>query len=266
MVATDRLSAFDVILPDPIPDKGKILTQISVFWFRLMADIAPHHLVEWDVSKFPSECQPYKAILKDRSMLVKKVEPLPIECVVRGYLSGSGWKSYQKNRTICGIALPDGLKESQKLSEPLFTPSTKEALGLHDINISFAEAADRVGSEIAQKVRDLSMAIYAKGIEVAAQKGIIIADTKFEFGMADGEIVLIDEVLTPDSSRFWPRASYAPGGPQPSFDKQYVRDYLVSIHFNKQPPGPPLPKEVVRKTREKYIEVLKLLTGSRHGL
>lgn len=266
MVATDRLSAFDVILPDPIPDKGKILTQISIFWFDLMADIVPHHLVESDVSKFPPECQPYKEILADRSMLVKKVEPLPIECVVRGYISGSGWKSYQKDGTICGIPLPEGLTESQQLAEPLFTPSTKEDIGRHDINISFEEAANRVGREIARKVRDLSLAIYTKGVETAAQKGIIIADTKFEFGLADDEIILIDEVLTPDSSRFWPHSTYVPGGPQPSYDKQYVRDYLLSIQFNKQPPGPRLPQEVIRKTREKYIEVLKLLTGSTHGL
>lgn len=266
MVATDRLSAFDVILPDPIPDKGKILTQVSIFWFDLMADIVPHHLVESDVSKFPPECQPYKEILADRSMLVKKVEPLPIECVVRGYISGSGWKSYQKDGTICGIPLPEGLTQSQQLAEPLFTPSTKEDIGLHDINISFEEAANRVGREIARKVRDLSLAIYTKGVETAAQKGIIIADTKFEFGLADDEIILIDEVLTPDSSRFWPRSTYVPGGPQPSYDKQYVRDYLLSIQFNKQPPGPRLPLEVIRKTREKYIEVLKLLTGSTYGL
>ena len=266
MVASDRLSAFDVIMPDPIPDKGKVLTQISIFWFNLMSEIVPHHLIEWDVAKFPSECQPYQEVLAGRSLLVKKVDPLPIECVVRGYLSGSGWKSYQKEGSVCGIALPAGLQESDKLPEPLFTPSTKEELGLHDINISFSEAADRVGPEIAAKVRDLSLSIYKKGVHVAAQKGIIIADTKFEFGMLDGEIVLIDEVLTPDSSRFWPKSAYAPGGSQPSFDKQYVRDYLLSIHFNKQPPGPHLPETVIQQTRDKYIEALRLLTGSTHGL
>jgi phosphoribosylaminoimidazole-succinocarboxamide synthase len=266
MVATDRLSAFDVIMPDPIPDKGKILTQLSIFWFNLMSEIVPHHLVEHDVAQFPSECQPYRDILADRSMLVKKVEPLPIECVVRGYISGSGWKSYQKNGTVCGIALPKGLRESERLPEALFTPSTKEEVGLHDINISFEEAANRVGNEIAAKVRDLSLEIYQKGVNVAAEKGIIIADTKFEFGMLDGEIVLIDEVLTPDSSRFWPQSDYTPGGAQPSYDKQFVRDYLISIHFNKQPPGPRLPETVIRQTREKYVEVLKLLTGSAHGL
>lgn len=266
MVATDRLSAFDVVLPDPIPDKGKILTQISIFWFDLMTDIVPHHVVASDVADFPPECQPHQATLAGRSMLVQKVVPLSIECVVRGYLSGSGWTSYQKDGTVCGIALPPGLKESDKLPEPLFTPSTKEELGQHDINISFEEAADRVGRDVAEKVRDLSLALYRKGVAVAAEKGIIIADTKFEFGLAGDAIVLIDEVLTPDSSRFWPRSRYAPGGPQPSFDKQYVRDYLVSIQFNKQPPGPTLPEEVVSKTRDKYVEVLKLLTGSAHGL
>lgn len=266
MVATDRLSAFDVVLPDPIPDKGKVLTQLSIFWFNLISDIVPNHLIESDVAAFPSECHAYQDVLAGRSMLVKKVEPLPIECVVRGYISGSGWKSYQRNRTICGISLPEGLKESEKLPEPLFTPSTKEEIGQHDINISFEEAANRVGHEVAAKVRDLSLSIYTKGVEIAAKKGIIIADTKFEFGLLDGEIVLIDEVLTPDSSRFWPHAAYAPGGPQPSFDKQFVRDYLTSIQFNKQPPGPRLPKDVIQKTREKYIEALKLLTGSTHEL
>ena len=266
MVATDRLSAFDVIMPDPIPDKGKVLTQMSIYWFDLVSEIVPNHLIEADVKLFPSECKAYQDILVDRSMLVKKVEPLPIECVVRGYISGSGWKSYQKDRTICGISLPEGLKESEKLPEPLFTPSTKEEVGLHDINISFEEAANRVGREIAEKVRDLSLSIYSKGVSIAAEKGIIIADTKFEFGLLDGEIVLIDEVLTPDSSRFWPQAIYSPGGSQPSFDKQFVRDYLTSIKFNKQPPGPRLPQDVILKTRDKYVEALKLLTGSAHGL
>jgi phosphoribosylaminoimidazole-succinocarboxamide synthase len=266
MVATDRLSAYDVIMPDPIPDKGKILTQLSIFWFNLFSDMVPNHLLEGDVSSFPSECQPYQDILVDRSMLVKKVEPLPIECVVRGYISGSGWKSYQKNRTICGISLPAGLKESEKLPEPLFTPSTKEEVGQHDINISFEEAVNRVGRDVAEQVRDLSLSIYQRGVDVASKKGIIIADTKFEFGLLNDEIVLIDEVLTPDSSRFWPLASYTPGGPQPSFDKQFVRDYLTSVKFNHQPPGPRLPADVIEKTREKYLEALKLLTGSTHGL
>jgi phosphoribosylaminoimidazole-succinocarboxamide synthase len=266
MVATDRLSAFDVIMPDPIPDKGKILTQLSVFWFNRMSDIVPHHLIESDVSAFPPECQRYRDILSGRSLLVKKVAPLPIECVVRGYISGSGWKSYQKDGTICGLSLPKGLQESERLPEPLFTPSTKEEIGHHDINIGFEEAAKRVGREIAVKVRDLSLSIYKKGVEIAAEKGIIIADTKFEFGTLDGDIVLIDEILTPDSSRFWPQTAYAPGGPQPSFDKQFVRDYLISIQFNKQPPGPRLPENIIQQTRKKYLEVLKLLTGSTHGL
>ncbi|MBC2736674.1 MAG: phosphoribosylaminoimidazolesuccinocarboxamide synthase [Desulfobacteraceae bacterium] len=266
MVATDRLSAYDVIMPDPIPDKGKILTQLSIFWFNLFSDMVPNHLLEGDVSSFPSECQLYQDILADRSMLVKKVEPLPIECVVRGYISGSGWKSYQKNHTICGISLPAGLKESEKLPEPLFTPSTKEEVGQHDINISFEEAVNRVGRDVAEQVRDLSLLIYQRGVDVASKKGIIIADTKFEFGLLNDEIVLIDEVLTPDSSRFWPLASYTPGGPQPSFDKQFVRDYLTSVKFNHQPPGPRLPADVIEKTREKYLEALKLLTGSTHGL
>ncbi len=266
MVATDRLSAFDVVLPDPIPDKGKVLTQISLFWFDLMADIVPNHLLESNVANFPAICHAHEQALVGRSMLVKKVEPLPIECVVRGYISGSGWKSYQKDRTICGIALPDGLRESDKLSEPLFTPSTKEEIGQHDINISFEEAVNLVGRDIAEKVRDLSLSIYTKGVQTAAQKGIIIADTKFEFGLRDGELILIDEVLTPDSSRFWPQAAYYPGGAQPSFDKQYVRDYLLSIQFNKQPPGPRLPEDVINKTREKYVDALRLLTGSAHGL
>jgi phosphoribosylaminoimidazole-succinocarboxamide synthase len=228
--------------------------------------MVPNHLLEVDVSSFPSECEPYQDILADRSMLVKKVEPLPIECVVRGYISGSGWKSYQKNRTICGISLPAGLKESEKLPEPLFTPSTKEEVGQHDINISFEEAVNRVGRDVAEQVRDLSLSIYQRGVDVASKKGIIIADTKFEFGLLNDEIVLIDEVLTPDSSRFWPLASYTPGGPQPSFDKQFVRDYLTSVKFNHQPPGPRLPADVIEKTREKYLEALKLLTGSTHGL
>ena len=266
MVATDRISAFDVIMPDPIPDKGKILTQISLFWFEQMANLVPNHLVANEVQDFPAACQPHAEALRGRSMLVKKVEVLPIECVVRGYLSGSGWKSYQQTGDVCGIKLPPGLVESDQLPEPIFTPSTKEELGKHDINISFAEMVDRVGQDLAAAARDLSLAIYRQGVSLAKRKGIIIADTKFEFGLDNGKLILIDEVLTPDSSRFWPDSSYRPGGAQPSFDKQYVRDYLTSIKFAKTPPGPRLPEEVINGTRSKYLEALTLLTGDAHGI
>lgn len=266
MVATDRISAFDVIMPDPIPGKGKILTQISLFWFDQMDDLIANHLVARDVKDFPKACHPHAQVLEGRSMLVKKVEVLPIECVVRGYLSGSGWKSYQQSGDVCGIALPAGLQESDRLPEPIFTPSTKEELGKHDINISFDEMAERVGLNLAEQARDLSLAIYRQGVDLAKRKGIIIADTKFEFGLVDNKLILIDEVLTPDSSRFWPEASYRPGGSQPSFDKQFVRDYLSSIKFNKQPPGPQLPEEVISGTYAKYMEALKLLTGATHDL
>ncbi|MDJ0886734.1 MAG: phosphoribosylaminoimidazolesuccinocarboxamide synthase [Desulfobacterales bacterium] len=266
MVATDRISAFDVIMPDPIPDKGKILTQISLFWFDQMANLVPNHLVAHEVQDFPAACQPHAEALRGRSMLVKKVEVLPIECVVRGYLSGSGWKSYQQTGDVCGIKLPPGLVESDQLPEPIFTPSTKEELGKHDINISFAEMVDRVGQDLAAAARDLSLAIYRQGVSLAKRKGIIIADTKFEFGLDNGKLILIDEVLTPDSSRFWPDSSYRPGGAQPSFDKQYVRDYLTSIKFAKTPPGPRLPEEVINGTRSKYLEALTLLTGDTHGI
>ena len=266
MVATDRISAFDVVMPDPIPDKGIILTQISLYWFEIMKPIIPNHVISADVNEYPAVCQPFEDILRGRSMLVKKTEPLPIECVVRGYISGSGWKSYQESQTVCGIALPPGLRESDQLPEPIFTPSTKEELGAHDINIDFAETGRRIGIELASKVRDLSLAIYQKGAEMAAKKAIIIADTKFEFGRIGNELILIDEVLTPDSSRFWPNATYQPGGPQQSFDKQYVRDHLISINYNRQPPGPALPQEIIRNTRKKYLEALIQLTGSSHGL
>jgi phosphoribosylaminoimidazole-succinocarboxamide synthase len=266
MVATDRISAFDVIMPDPIPGKGKILTQISLFWFDQMSDLIANHLVARDVKDFPEACHPHAQVLEGRSMLVKKVEVLPIECVVRGYLSGSGWKSYQQSGNVCGIALPAGLQESDRLPEPIFTPSTKEELGKHDINISFDEMVARVGASLAEQARDLSLAIYRQGVELAKRKGIIIADTKFEFGLVDDRLILIDEVLTPDSSRFWPEASYRPGGSQPSFDKQFVRDYLSSIKFNKQPPGPRLPEDVISGTYAKYMEALKLLTGATHDL
>lgn len=259
LVATDRLSAFDVVLPDPIPDKGKVLNQISLFWFDAMKDLVPNHILATDVADFPQVCQPYADQLRHRSMLVKKSQPLAIECVVRGYISGSGWKSYQKDGTVCGIKLPDGLAESQQLPEPIFTPSTKAEQGEHDENISFDAAADIVGQAVAEKVRDLSLAIYNKGSELAAEKGIIIADTKFEFGFLGDDLILIDEVLTPDSSRFWPKVSYQAGGAQKSFDKQFVRDYLNTLDWDKTAPGPNLPEEVITATREKYVEALRLL-------
>ena len=265
MVATDRMSAFDVVLPDPIPDKGVVLTQISLYWFNVMASLVNNHVITADVSEYPEPCRPYEADLQGRSILVKKAQPLPVECVVRGYITGSGWKSYLKDGTICGIRLPEGLVESDRLDEPIFTPSTKEELGKHDINIDFDEMARRIGLPLAEQVRDLSLAIYSKGAQIAAEKGILIADTKFEFGLVDGEVILIDEVLTPDSSRFWPKATYSPGRSQNSFDKQYLRDYLLSLDWDKTPPGPRLPGMVIDKTRAKYMEALNLLSGVSHG-
>ncbi len=261
VVATDRISAFDVILPDPIPGKGKILNQISLFWFAKMASILPNHVISGNVDEYPDVCKPYAAILAGRSMLVRRAAPLSIECVVRGYLSGSGWESYQKTGEICGIPLPRGLKESQKLPEPIFTPSTKADIGEHDINIDFETAAQKVGKDLAGLAKKYSLEIYDRGCRVAEEKEIIIADTKFEFGLIDDNLILIDEVLTPDSSRFWPKAAYEPGRPQKSFDKQYLRDYLTSIRWNKKPPAPSLPEEVIQNTRQKYIEALNLLTG-----
>ena len=239
---------------------------ISLFWFEIMADLVPNHVIAGDVADFPESCRAFVDILSGRSMLVKKSEPLPIECVVRGYISGSGWKSYQKSQSVCGITLPAGLRESDQLPEPIFTPSTKEEIGVHDINIDFEESSRRIGRKLAQKVRDLSLAIYKKGAELALKKGIIIADTKFEFGVIGDELILIDEVLTPDSSRFWPKDRYAPGGPQPSYDKQYLRDYLDSIQWNRQPPAPHLPKDVIANTRKKYLEALQAITGSTYGI
>ena len=261
MVVTDRISAFDVIMPTPIPDKGKILTQISLFWFEVMKDLVDNHLIASEVDRYPKACRPYADQLRYRSMLVKKAEPLPVECVVRGYISGSGWKSYQASGQVCGIPLPDGLKESDRLPETLFTPSTKEELGAHDINIDFDETVKRIGKDRAEAVRSLSLAIYEKGVSLAAEKGILIADTKFEFGLDQERLILIDEVLTPDSSRFWPKDVYAPGGPQKSYDKQYLRDYLLSLDWDKTPPGPALPEAVVANTRRKYIEAFTRLTG-----
>jgi len=264
IVASDRLSAFDVVLPDPIPDKGKVLTQISVFWFGQMADLTPNHLVAWEVRDFPKILQPYRDQLEGRSMLVKKCQPLAIEVIVRGYLAGSGWSDYKKTGQVCGYQLPAGLQESDRLPEPLFTPSTKAEQGAHDENISLAQAEQIVGQEVARQVASRALAIYGRARDIAAKAGIIIADTKFEFGLKDGQLILIDEVLTPDSSRFWPADEYQPGRGQRSFDKQYVRDYLESIGFNKQPPAPRLPAEVIEGTRARYLQALERLTG--HGL
>ncbi|HZU24551.1 MAG TPA: phosphoribosylaminoimidazolesuccinocarboxamide synthase [Bryobacteraceae bacterium] len=260
IVASDRLSAFDFILPSPIPDKGRVLTQISLFWFDLLHDTTANHLISADLSDYPAEFQPFRDQLEGRSMLVRRAEMLPLECVARGYVSGSGWKEYQRTGAICGIPLPPGLRESDRLPEPIFTPATKAQSG-HDENISFEDAARLIGLDVATRVRDLTLAIYRRAAEYAESRGIIIADTKFEFGFIGDELVLADEVLTPDSSRFWPRAEYRPGGPQPSYDKQYVRDYLESIQWNKQPPAPSLPDEVVRRTTDKYREAYRILTG-----
>jgi phosphoribosylaminoimidazole-succinocarboxamide synthase len=266
MVATDRISAFDVVMPNPIPDKGKILNQISLFWFEKMKPLVENHVITSNVDDYPDVCRPYTDVLQGRSMLVKKTEPLPIECVVRGFISGSGWKSYLDSGSVCGIKLSDGLNESDRLSQPIFTPSTKEELGSHDINIDFDEAVERIGKFHAEKVRSLSLSIYNRGSALAAEKGIIIADTKFEFGLVGDEIIIIDEILTPDSSRFWPKETYAPGGPQKSFDKQYLRDYLLSLDWDMTPPGPNLPEEVIKNTRQKYLDALNLLTGTRHAI
>ncbi|MGQ9500010.1 MAG: phosphoribosylaminoimidazolesuccinocarboxamide synthase [Dissulfurimicrobium sp.] len=261
IVATDRLSAFDVVLPTPIPDKGKVLTQMSLFWFDFLKDVAPNHLITADINKYPEVLISYKEQLEGRSMLVKKASPLPVECIVRGYLSGSGWSDYRKTGAVCGIGLPQGLAESEALPEPIFTPSTKAAIGVHDENISFETMIDIIGKDLAQTVKNMALSLYSKAAAYARKKGVIIADTKFEFGMADGRLILIDEVLTPDSSRFWSADSYRPGGQQPSFDKQFVRDYLESIGWDKMPPGPSLPVEIVEKTRARYLEALKRLTG-----
>jgi phosphoribosylaminoimidazole-succinocarboxamide synthase len=258
IVATDRLSAFDVILPTPIPDKGRVLTQLSLFWFDLLRDVIPNHVLS--ATEFPPPFDTYGDELAGRSMLVRKTAPLPIECVVRGYVSGSGWKDYRATGQICGIPLPGGLRESDRLPEPIFTPATKAATG-HDENISFEQAASLIGSERARQVREVSLEIYRRAATYAEPRGILLADTKFEFGLLNDELIWIDEALTPDSSRFWPAAQYKPGGPQPSFDKQFVRDYLESIRWPKTPPGPELPPEVVAATRGKYREAYRILTG-----
>jgi phosphoribosylaminoimidazole-succinocarboxamide synthase len=260
IVATDRISAFDYVLGSGIPDKGKVLTQLSGFWFERISGLVPHHLLSMDADAFPEPARRHADVLRGRSMLVRRTSPIPVECVARGYLSGSGWKEYQKSGTVCGIKLPAGLRESERLPEPIFTPATKEESG-HDINISEEEAGRLVGTALVGRLKELTLEIYTRGVAHAESKGIIIADTKFEFGQAGDELILIDEVLTPDSSRFWPRDQYEPGHGQPSFDKQFVRDYLEEIRWNKQPPVPSLPEEVVRRTREKYTEAFSLLTG-----
>jgi phosphoribosylaminoimidazole-succinocarboxamide synthase len=262
IVATDRLSAFDVVLPDGIPHKGKVLTQISAFWFTKLARIIPHHMVSVEISEFPESFRSHPEIFAGRSMLVRKTRPLPVECVVRGYLSGSGWAEYRKVGQVCGIRLPGGLRESDRLPEPIFTPTTKAEMGVHDESMTFDDVRTTVGEATAVRLRDVSLALYDEGALFASSRGIIVADTKFEFGIDDqNRLLLIDEVLTPDSSRFWPGNEYKPGGPQPSFDKQFVRDYLQSIRWNKTPPAPTLPEDVIRTTAGKYEEALILLTG-----
>jgi phosphoribosylaminoimidazole-succinocarboxamide synthase len=260
IVATDRISAFDFILPSGIPDKGRVLTQMSVFWFDLLRDVTATHFLTANVKDYPAELRPFSAQLEGRSMLVKLADMVPIECVARGYLAGSGWKEYRKDGTVCGIPLPAGLKESSRLPEPIFTPSTKAQTG-HDENISFERMASIVGSDVAAQLRDLTLAIYTRAAAYAETRGILIADTKFEFGFIDGQLILGDEVLTPDSSRFWPRDAYEAGRAQNSYDKQYVRDYLEEIRWNKQPPAPELPLAVAQRTSEKYREAYRLLTG-----
>ena len=260
-IATDRISAFDHVLGSGIPDKGRILTQLSLFWFDHLRGLVPNHLITADTRRFPAALQPFASQLKGRTMLVRRAQMFPVECVVRGYISGSGWKDYQATGAICGIPLPTGLRESDRLPEPIFTPAAKINTGGHDENISFDTVVGHIGGKAAEDLRALTMAIYARASAHAATKGLILADTKFEFGLIDGQITLADEVLTPDSSRFWPAATYAPGGAQPSFDKQFVRDYLESIRWNKQAPAPALPSDVVHQTRAKYLEAFSLLTG-----
>ena len=262
MVATDRISAFDVVMDDPIPNKGKVLTKLSLFWFDFLGDILPNHLITADVGKYPSACKPYLEELRHRSMLVKKAKPLPVECIVRGYLSGSFWKAYQKDTTVCGFPLPPGMVESDKFDKPLFTPSTKAELGEHDENISIAEMEELVGKDEAAKIIEVCIKLYRKAADYALSKGIIIADTKFELGWFEGELILIDEVLTPDSSRFWPLDQYTPGTGQPSFDKQFLRDYLTTLDWDKKPPAPPLPEEILIRTGARYEEAVEKIIGT----
>lgn len=260
MVATDRISAYDVVMDDAIPGKGAVLTKLSLFWFNLLGDIIETHLITADVDEYPELCRQYAAQLVNRSMLVKKTQPLTIECIVRGYISGSFWSAYQKNNVVCGFKLPEGMRESEKFSEPLFTPSTKAEIGDHDENISLEQMEEIVGSQRAKEIAKISIALYERAADYARTKGIIIADTKFELGEVDGKLILIDEVLTPDSSRFWPEDKYGPGKSQPSFDKQYLRDYLSTLDWNKKAPSPPLPADVVEKTKERYEEAVKKIT------
>jgi phosphoribosylaminoimidazole-succinocarboxamide synthase len=261
IVATDRISAFDVVMPNPVPDKGRVLTQLSQFWFDLTKDVVLNHVISTSFKDFPEACKPYGDMLQGRSMFVTKADPLPVECVVRGYLSGSGWAEYQKTGEVCGIPVPKGLVESSRLEDPIFTPATKAETGLHDENIPFERVERMVGKALAQELRTLSITIYNMAREFAEKKGILIADTKMEFGVKDRKLLLIDELLTPDSSRFWPKDAFQPGGPQPSFDKQFLRDYLISIKWNKTPPAPELPEEIIQKTREKYLEAYQRLVG-----
>jgi phosphoribosylaminoimidazole-succinocarboxamide synthase len=260
LVATDRISAFDVVLPDGIPEKGRVLTQISIYWFKQMEDIIPNHIVAARVKDFPQKLHKYADILERRSMLVKKTRPMPVECVVRGYLSGSGWKEYKEKGVVCGIRLPEGLVESSRFDEPIFTPSTKAEQG-HDINISFEDVKGIVGDDLAKKLKDTSLRIYSKARDIAGEKGIIIADTKFEFGLYNGDLIIIDELLTPDSSRFWSIKDYTPGRGQDSYDKQVVRDYLLTLDWDKTYPGPVLPDEIIKKASTRYREILKIITG-----
>jgi len=261
MVATDRISAYDVVMADPISGKGKVLTGISLFWFGLLGDIIPNHLISADIDQFPAICQPYRRQLEGRSMLVKRTRVVPVECIVRGYLSGSFWSAYQKNTTVCGFKLPEGMRESEKFPEPLFTPSTKAEQGSHDENISIERMRELVGRELTDQMAEVSVKLYQRAADYARTKGIIIADTKFELGLVGDTLLLIDEVLTPDSSRFWPEDQYTPGQSQPSFDKQFLRDYLSSLDWNKQPPPPMVPAEILEKTRNRYIEAQKKLTS-----
>ncbi len=261
MIATDRISAFDVVMNEPIPNKGMVLTKLSLFWFDFLKDVVPNHLISADVNDYPGTCQPYKDQLQGRSMLVKKAKPLPVECIVRGYLSGSFWKAYQKSETVCGFTLPNGMVESDKFEKPLFTPSTKADQGEHDENISISQMEDIVGKAETAKIIDVCISLYQKAADYASSKGVIIADTKFELGWFEGELILIDEVLTPDSSRFWPLDQYQTGKGQPSFDKQFLRDYLLTLDWDKKPPAPTLPADIISKTGARYAEAVEKIIG-----